>query len=357
MKINNQFDTFEKIEQLIVCDEEKVLLRDIEKKFPTRITSNYLAQIDWGDMKDPIRKMCIPTIAELDNEGSLDTSGEETYTVCHGLQHKYRETALVLFTNECATYCRYCFRRRFVGTNKEEVVNDEEEVINYISDHKEINNVLVSGGDPLTSDTAHLLGFVEKLCEIDSLNFIRIGTKVPIVYPQRIIDDQELLKGLKSCSLKKQIYIVIQCNSINELSKEAIMAIQEMQKNGLIFRSQTVLLKGVNDNKEELVKLFNKLVSIGVIPYYIFQCRPVKGICEEFQVPLREGNKIINEVKTALNGIAKDFKYCMSTVQGKIEIVGEYNNEMIFRYHESPVVENVGKVISMNIRKDPSWIV
>ena len=356
MRIDSQFDTFEKIEQLDVNEHERLLLRDIEKNFPTRITSHYLKQIDWENQQDPIRKMCVPTISELDNEGSLDTSGEGNNTVCNGLQHKYRETALVLFTNECATYCRYCFRRRFVGTSKDEVMNDEKEVLNYISTHKEINNVLISGGDPFTSDTVRLLDFLRKLCEIPSLDYLRIGTKVPLVYPKRILEDSDLLEGLRSCSLMKQIYIVIQCNCASELSEETIRVIQQMKSHGMIFRSQTVLLKGVNDNKDELVKLFNKLVSIGVIPYYVFQCRPVKGICEEFQVPLSIGNKIINDTKGALNGIAKDFKYCLSTIEGKIEVLGEANGEMLFRYHESPKAENVGRIFSTRLKEEQSWI-
>lgn len=356
MEIVNQIESLEGIEQLCIDECEKELFQNIEKQLPIRITSHYLKQIDWTNLDDPIRKICIPTIRELDTAGSLDTSGERSYTVCNGLQHKYRETALVLFTNECATYCRYCFRRRFVGTNKEEVMYDEGRVINYIVNHPEINNVLVSGGDPLTSETRRLIGFTKRLCNISSLNYIRIGTKMPIVYPKRVLDDTEFLEGLKKCSLKKQIIMVLQCNHVRELSEDTQKSISELQKAGVILRSQTVLLKGVNNKASTLVELFNKLTAIGVIPYYVFQCRPVKGICEEFQVSLIEGNRIINEAKASLNGMAKNFKYCMSMIEGKIEIIGILDNKMIFRYHEAPIDKNVGKVFLKEIEQNQCWL-
>ena len=179
---------------------------------------------------------------------------------------------------------------------------------------------------------------------------------MPIVYPKRVLDDTEFLEGLKKCSLKKQIIMVLQCNHVRELSEDTQKSISELQKAGVILRSQTVLLKGVNNKASTLVELFNKLTAIGVIPYYVFQCRPVKGICEEFQVSLIEGNRIINEAKASLNGMAKNFKYCMSMIEGKIEIIGILDNKMIFRYHEAPIDKNVGKVFLKEIEQNQCWL-
>ena len=139
--------------QLGLNASETEQLQELCEHFPMSITRHYLQQIDWSDPSDPIRKMCVPTFFEMDRSGTFDTSGEASNTVCEGVQHKYRESALILTTNRCAMYCRHCFRKRLVGSSDEEIARSFFKVMDYVHDHKEISNVILSGGDALMLPT------------------------------------------------------------------------------------------------------------------------------------------------------------------------------------------------------------
>jgi len=141
-----------------------------------RVTPYYLSLIDWDNPHDPIRKMAIPSVQGLNLQGSYDTSGEAENTKLRGLQHKYRETTLALATNRCATYCRYCFRKRLVELPNTEVAEHFNEAANYIRQHQEINNVLISGGDPLVLPTQIIEHFLTTLSDVPHLDFIRFGS-------------------------------------------------------------------------------------------------------------------------------------------------------------------------------------
>jgi len=147
-----------------------------------RITRYYMSLIDWSDPDDPIRKMIVPSVGELNLSGSYDTSGEQESTKMPGLQHKYSQTALILATNRCASYCRYCFRKRLVGLPTKETLRRADNAIEYIMEHKEINNVLITGGDPFVLQTKVIGKLLDKLSTISHLDFIRFGTKVPVTF-------------------------------------------------------------------------------------------------------------------------------------------------------------------------------
>ena len=142
------------------------MLEKIIKVHPMRISPYYMSLIDWNDPDDPIRKMAVPSVEELSLEGIYDTSGETENTVVPGLQHKYSETALILATNQCAMYCRHCFRKRLVGLPNEETLRRFEDAAAYVAEHQEINNVLISGGDPLVLDSEIIKRFLEVLDRI-----------------------------------------------------------------------------------------------------------------------------------------------------------------------------------------------
>lgn len=129
-------------------------MRELCEKFPMSVTRYYLSLIDWSDTDDPIRRMSIPTFLETDMSGEFDTSDEESNTVCQGVQHKYTESALILTTNRCFMYCRHCFRKRLVGRSDEEIAGNLESVVNYIREHTELTNVILSGGDAFTLPTS-----------------------------------------------------------------------------------------------------------------------------------------------------------------------------------------------------------
>lgn len=329
----------------------------VVEKYPMRIPEYYLSLIGQDGEADPIRKMSVPSIDELSAEGSFDTSGEQDNTVMKGLQHKYNQTALILSTNQCAMYCRYCFRRRLVGLSEGEVAEDKGEIMNYIAEHEEIRNVLVSGGDSLLLSNREIAEYLEGLCAIDHLNYIRFGTKVPVVFPQRINEDEELLELFCKYARLKQIYVVTQYNHAEEISEESARAVKNLQAAGVVVKNQTVLLKGVNDQPEILDALLQKLTGLGIIPYYVFQCRPVTGITNQFQVPINRGVDIVEKAKSMQDGGGKSFRYILSDHEGKIEIVGKQEDgSVIFKFHQAKEPENQGKVFVRKLEDDVCWI-
>ncbi len=342
---------------LNLTDEETVQMNRILEQFPMTVTRYYLSLINRDDPKDPIRRMCIPTISENDLSGTFDTSGEESNTILPGMQHKYAQTAMILSTNRCAMYCRHCFRKRLVGVPNDEILENFDEMAEYIKAHDEITNVLISGGDAFLINNSAIRRYLETFSSIDHLDLIRFGTRTPVVFPARIYDDPELLDIIREYSAKKQIYVVTHFNHPNEFTEESKKAIKALQAAGAVLRNQTVLLKGVNDNSETMGRLLKLLTSWGIIPYYIFQCRPVSGVGAHFQVPLREGYQIVEEAKYMQNGQGKGVRYVLSNTKGKIEILGPTDeNHMVFKYHQSKYPENRGKILIEEIASGQAWI-
>jgi KamA family protein len=300
--------------------------------------------------------MAVPSVNELDLEGFYDTSGEAKNTKMPGLQHKYSETALILATNRCAMYCRHCFRKRLVGLPSEETLKRFEEAAEYIAKHEEINNVLISGGDPLVLKNEILERFLEALEKIDHIKFIRIGSRVPVTLPARLSDPKILALFKKHSKRDKRLYIVTHFNHPREITPQSIGAVSNLLKAGVLLNNQTVLLRGVNDNPETLASLMNKLVSIGVAPYYVFQCRPVKRVKHHFQVPICEGLRIVEKAKANCNGHSKRFKYIMAHVTGKIEILGIMNGEIYFKYHQAKNRENLGMMFKRRVDEQAGWL-
>jgi lysine 2,3-aminomutase len=336
-------------------DEEQRLERVVQVH-PMLVSPYYLSLIDWNDPNDPIRKMAVPSVGELNLEGVYDTSGEAENTKMPGLQHKYSETALILSTNRCATYCRHCFRKRLVGLASDEILKRFDDAADYIAKHDEINNVLISGGDPLVLKTEILESFLETLVKIDHLDFIRFGSRVPVTLPARL-DGPKLLALFKKYSQSdKRLYVVTQFNHPREITPESTRAVSNLLKAGVLLSNQTVLLRGVNDNPKTLAALMNRLVSIGVAPYYVFQCRPVKRVKSHFQVPICEGIRIVEQAKVNCNGHSKRFKYVMSHKTGKIEILGIMNGEMYFKYHEAKNRENLGVMFKRRADEKAGWL-
>ncbi|MCK4359874.1 MAG: KamA family radical SAM protein, partial [Candidatus Cloacimonetes bacterium] len=218
-------------------------------------------------------------------------------------------------------------------------------------------NVLISGGDPLVLSTRIIAQFLEKLSQISHLNFIRFGSKVPVYLPNRIIEDEELGKLFKKYSLPdRRIYVVTQIDHPREITTQSIFAINKLLKSGVILNNQTVLMKDINDDPNILAELQNKLVSIGINPYYVFQCRPVKRVKQFFQIPLYKGYEIVEQAKRKLNGHSKRFRYVMSHRTGKIEIVGIVGDEIYFKYHQAKDPKNNGKFFKRKLKKSAGWL-
>ena len=357
-EFKNNITTVEDLAEFVdISKTEKIKLKKIIGRHPMSITRYYASLIDWNDPDDPLRKMTRPSDGELDISGIYDQSGEQQSTKLTGLQHKYTRTALLLTTNMCTTYCRYCFRKRLVGRPTGETIHRLGDAVSYISAHPEINNVLLSGGDPLCLPTRILRKFLEKLSAIDHLDFIRIGTKVPVTMPQRITEDRELYELLKEISVKKKrLYVSTQFNHPSEITPEARKSINRLHRAGIVTNNQTVLLRGVNDNPETLSKLQRELTGMGAVPYYVFQCRPVKRVKKLFQISLARGFEIVEKSRSLLDGYSKRYRYVMSHRDGKIAIAGMDKDYFYFRFHQARDPKNDGKFFKRKFDADATWL-
>ena len=225
---------------------------------------------------------------------------EQKYTRLKGLVYKYRSRVLVELNNICADYCAFCTRKRETfGENKWELSEiDLEKIFEFLDDHREIREIIISGGDPLMSP-ALLVNILDKLKDKDQIKIIRIHTRVPVVAPKKI--DKKLLDYFGN--FEKVIYMSIHCNLVEELTDEVVLVLKKIQKTGVILYSQSVSLRGINDSVEKLQKLFERLLEIGVRPYYLYRCDKVEGL-EKFIVPLVDEKKIMTELRKRISGLA-----------------------------------------------------
>ncbi|MCI8515027.1 MAG: KamA family radical SAM protein [Lachnospiraceae bacterium] len=346
------------VENFLHLNKEEVqVINQISDEYPMFTNEYYLSLIDPDDPEDPIRKMSIPSAWELEKGGDTDTSGESSNTVLPGMQHKYARTALILSTSKCSMYCRHCFRKRMVGLTDDEIAFQLDNMVQYIKDHPSIDNILISGGDAFLNSNERIAEYLEKFTRLPQLNFIRFGTRTPVVLPQRISEDEELLKILADYSEQKQLYVVTQFNHPRELTKEAVRSIKTLMKLGIVVKNQTVLLKGINDDPKVLGELLTRLAGCGAVPYYIFQCRPVRGVLNHFQVPFEQGYDIVDKAKDLQNGQGKCIRYTLSHPTGKIEIIGKApTGEMIFKYHQAKDPADAGRIFLQKVTPDQCWL-
>lgn len=321
-----------------------------------QVTKFYQDQIRKSGYYEQLKYIVEPSLKEFYSPGELDTSGESDNTVVTGLQHKYAQTGLLLTTDRCASYCRYCFRKRLVGKDSEEVAPNFYYIAEYILQHPEMNNVLLSGGDPFVLRTEQLDRMLDHLLPISHLTSIRFGTKTIAFYPPRFADPELPAMFQRIVNAGKTPVIVTHFDHLGEISEEAERNIKRLRAVGVQFLNQSVLLGKVNDDAEILAKTFAKLHEIGVRPYYLFQGRPVKG-ASHFQVPLKKGIEIVRSVNARLSGIQKTFKYIMSHYTGKIEILDiAEDNRIYFRYHQNKNPDKIGRIFSRPYLEDAYWL-
>jgi KamA family protein len=323
-------------------------LERVSSFFPFQSNSYYLGLIDWRDKADPIRRLVIPITDELDDTdwGTRDPSCEADYTVVPGLQHKYDDTALMLVSGMCGSLCRYCFRKRlFMEEREREIVGDCEKAIDYIRDHIEINNVILTGGDPLCLKTEKLRHFVSELRNIQHIGVIRVGTKMVAYNPFRIIEDPELPAMIEEFSTtNRRIYFMLHFSHPNEITPQAVTAVDILIKSGAILCNQTPIVRGVNDDPRVMADLFNRLSFIGIAPYYIFINRPAVGN-KPYAVPITRAYGIFQEARRNIAGVAKRAALSMSHSSGKIEVVGLDEDNIYMRYHRAANNTDVGRMV------------
>lgn len=321
-----------------------------------QVTRYYRDQITASGYYDQLKYIVEPSVQEFESPGSLDTSGEHDNTVVLGLQHKYAQTGLLLVTDRCASYCRYCFRKRMVGKKSDEVAPDLAQVAQYIGGHPEMTNVLLSGGDPFVLSTSNLNEILDHLLPITHLDSIRFGTKMVAFEPKRFEDPALPALFQRIHEAGKTAIIVTHFDHIGEISVDAERQIRSLRAQGVQFFNQSVLLAKVNDDSEILAATFAKCHQIGVRPYYLFQSRPVKG-ASHFQTSLRRGLEITQGINQRLSGIQKTFKYIMSHYTGKIEILDLGDDGRLYmRYQQNKISDKIGKIFSRPHVEAARWL-
>ncbi len=342
-------------------DEEKVL-RVVVDNHPMNIPRYYLSLINEDDANDPVRKLALPSKDELVVAGSMgettqDPYGDDKHNKGNGVLHKYPYSALIVATDYCSMYCRHCFRKAIVGLPNDKTVENFQRAAEYVREHKEITNVIISGGDPLLINTRRIRKILESLVDIEHVNYVRIGTRTPVVYPMRFFDD-DLLRCFEEFNKHKPLYLPTHFNHVNEITDIAKETVLRIRQTGVTVNNQAVLLEGVNDTAGDIENLMNGLVSIGVNPYYLYQCMPVSRVRHHFQVPLKKGIDIVDEAKLRLDGYAKRFKFIMGHDIGKIEIVGRIDDKLILKQiHSRPEEpEKASRMMVMALDDKAGWL-
>jgi len=335
-------------------ETERKRLKQITEKFVFRVNDYYLNLIDWNDPHDPIRKLVIPNTGELKEYGRWDASDEDTNYVVPGCQHKYSSTALLIVSEVCGAYCRYCFRKRLFRNDVKEAMSDVNPGLTYIAEHPEINNVLLTGGDSLILATPKLRMILQRLRDIPHVKIIRLGSKLPVFNPMRIYEDELLLETIREFSTPDhRIYVMAHINHPREITEEAKRGFQALHEAGAIVVNQTPVLRGINDDAEVLGELLDKLSWAGVTPYYFFINRPVAGN-SEFVLPLKEAYQLVEAAKAKTSGLGKRVRLSMSHTSGKIEILAIENGKAFLKYHQSRE-GNYGAFMELDCPDEAAW--
>ena len=318
--------------------EESEAINRYSRTLPLAVTPYYASLLEKDNPSQPIRRAVIPVTAEqqfFPGEAS-DPLGEDHDSPVPGLVHRYPDRALFLVTDFCSTYCRYCTRSRMVGQRSGTVFHKIrlERALAYIQEHREIRDVLLSGGDPLTLSDAKLEWLLTRLKQIPHVEFVRIGTKAPVVLPQRITP--ALTKMLKRYH---PLWISIHFTHPDELTPETVQACERLADAGIPLGSQTVLLKGINDDVDTMKRLMQGLLKTRVRPYYLYQCDPILG-SGHFRTTVEKGLEIIRGLRGYTTGYAvPNYVIDAPGGGGKIPLLPEYfmgrdGNDLVLKNYQ-----------------------
>jgi EF-P beta-lysylation protein EpmB len=255
--------------------DQNLVYKNAETLFELRVPPRYLDKINPNDPNDPLLLQILPQHREFDQiEGFSDSPlNEEEYSPVKGLLHKYKNRVLLMSSTVCAINCRYCFRRNFPYDEHRQSKEAWQSVFDYIWRNKDLDEVILSGGEPLIHSNEYLAWMFNELAAIPHLKRIRIHSRMILSIPERV--DDGLIQIIKKCS--KQIILVTHCNHPNELGPELIPSITLLKQHGVTLLNQSVLLKGINDQCETLSQLSLDLFEFGILPYYLFMYDRVSG--------------------------------------------------------------------------------
>lgn len=300
-QLKNRITDFPTLKKYIkLQSDEEAVARSKSYSFRMAITPYYLSLIDHNDPQDPVRLQAIPRIAEsnCDPSDMADPLHEDADAPVPGMTHRYPDRVLLLLTDQCGMYCRHCTRRRKAGETDAPMPRENVlKALDYISEHKEIRDVILSGGDPLTLGDDRLDTILSKLSQIEHVDIVRIGTRLPVVLPQRITDG--LLAVLKKY---KFVWLNTHFNHPHEMTPASMAALAKLAEAGVVLGNQSVLLKGINDNVDVMKELVHVLVRNRVRPYYIYQCDLSEGI-SHFRTPVSKGIEIIESLRGHTSGL------------------------------------------------------
>lgn len=342
-QLKNRITRADQLKLILNLSPEEIAAIEASKgRLATAITPYFVKLMDRNDSNCPIRRQAIPTLEEfhVSPHDLLDPCAEDENSPVRGLVHRYPDRVLLLVTDKCAVYCRYCTRRRLVGSSEKCITEDElQEAIAYIQATKKVRDVLISGGDPLLLEDDHLESIIARVYKIPHVEIIRIGTRAPVTLPQRITPTLTSM-------LKKYhpLWMSIHFTHPKEITKEVRRACAMLADAGIPLGSQTVLLRRINDRPVIMKKLMHELLKIRVRPYYIYQCDLAMGT-EHFRTPIAVGINIIEKLRGHTTGYAvPSFVIDAPGGGGKIPVgptylISQDKGKMVLRNYQGKVFE------------------
>jgi len=337
----NRITRIESLDRFIPLSiEEQRQLGLVTERYPLSITPYYLSLIDPDNPDDPVRKQAVPSVLEMTMSkiGMEDPLAEKENSVVPGLVHRYPDRVLIVLTDICPMLCRHCTRKRewrYGGWVRPPA--EIEAMLDYLRRNTNVRDVIISGGDPLTLSTRHLEAIISKIRDIKHIQIIRIGTRFPVVLPQRI--DAELCDMLSKYG---PIWLNTHFNHPNEITPESAAACDRLLRAGVPVNNQSVLLRGVNDSIETMTRLCHGLLKIKVRPYYLFQCDEVQGT-EHLRTPVEAGVRIIEGMRGHTSGLAiPTFVVDLVDGGGKVPLQPNYvlsmtEDELLLKNYEGKV--------------------
>lgn len=298
-QLADAFSNIHKLCKYLQISPNDLPLLPVHKPFPLKVPRSFVDCMERGNPDDPLLRQIIPVQQELmDIPGFIsDPVGDIAAVAEAGVIHKYQGRVLLITTGGCAVNCRYCFRRNFPYSDFQLTTQRQKQALDYIAEHRDITEVILSGGDPLLLNDQKMESLLHQLQKIPHLKRIRIHSRLPVVLPARIT--RQLLNCLAGST--KQIILVIHSNHSNELSDQVANACNQLKNNNVTLLNQSVLLKGVNDSAEQLCKLSEKLFSLGILPYYLHLLDKATGT-GHFDVRQEDAIQLMKQVKSQLPG-------------------------------------------------------
>lgn len=317
-QIRNVITSLKDLEKIVdLSKEEKDGIEKSTKYLKMRITPFLTTLFDINNPQDSLRKQFIPSSKEIESIDSkelfADVNADDRFSPVKGLVHRYPSKVLIFPSNYCGAYCRYCFRRKLVREIEETLSNtDLIKIFGYLKNNNKIEEVILSGGDPLVLDNEKLKFIMDNLKQIEHVKIVRIHTRLPVTIPYRINSD--FISMIKNYKKHFPIYFVIHIDTPKEITNEFQDIINTLIENGFPCLASCPLLKGVNDDEIILRTLWTELIKIRVKPYYLFQSDPVQGL-RHYLVPLKRGIEIMTNLYDRMSGLAMPL-YCFNVPDG-----------------------------------------